>query len=71
MFAVFENNKPALLKGWRIKWENNKFQTLAEAQQYAWEWLGTYAPELPSDIKFNVPYDYSGSGDVVEIRSVL
>jgi hypothetical protein len=69
MFQVFDNNKPADKTGfsWATTWRNSKFQTFQEASKYADDWLGPYAGMV---LKVNVPCDYTGLGDMIEIREV-
>jgi mannose-6-phosphate isomerase class I len=70
MFAVYCNGKSADLKGFpelrHYCWATSKFTTLKEAQNYAEDWLGPYTPGYP--LMLNAPYDYSGHGDIIEIR---
>jgi len=70
MFQVFDNNKPADASGHNVHhtWNNSTFSTFEEAHQYANQWL---APSHGLVIlKLNQPYDYSGYGDIIEIREV-
>ena len=75
MYGVFDNGKPASKVGFpELKgkgWENHLFQSLSQAQNYAREWMGEYAPV---DAIYSLPvgriYDYSGYGDMIEIRIV-
>lgn len=71
MFAVYDNCKPASVMGFPQLngkgWDNHTFATLKEAQEYVSEWLGDYdttGGNLPADM----PYDYNGYGDTIEIR---
>jgi hypothetical protein len=76
MFAVFDNGKPASCKGFphmkgEAKWNNNEFNTLPEAQVYAFEWLGDYSLECHLDIQLNKPFGYGDWGeDFLVIREV-
>ena len=75
-FAVYENNKPCTTKtlneSWGALftsehgWDNNEFDTLAEAQEYANKWL---YPIGSIALTPNVPWDY-GYGIVIEIRTI-
>lgn len=72
-YGVYDNGKPASEKGFpNLKgkgcWTNHTFLTFEGAQEYARAWLGQFAPS-PEFLKINQPYDYSGYGDVIEIRS--
>ena len=70
MFTVYDNNKPANQKGFPMLrgkgWVQNSFSTLNEAVDYAREWLGEYALIAPTEP--NKPINYSGYGDMIEIR---
>jgi hypothetical protein len=72
-FNVYDNGRPAKSSSfskWKrgkssnSDWANHSFASFEEAQQYADKWLGDYAAPLT----VNQPYDYSGYGDLVEIR---
>ena len=71
MFQVFDNNKPADCKHHKVdaSWANSKFDTYAQAHEYALYWL-----HLDFDcglvLLLNTPYNYSGYGDMIEIREV-
>lgn len=66
MFQVIDNNKPADCNNHKVdkSWNKSKFETLDEAFQYADNWLGIYGPMI------NNPFDYSGYGDIIEIRFI-
>jgi hypothetical protein len=70
MYQVFEDNKPCDDTGFpQLKgkgWDNSKFNTLAEAQTYALNWLGQYAPDEPLELGF----PYNCQGVLFEIRKV-
>lgn len=71
MFQVFDNNKPADCHhhGVHKSWDNSKFNTFDEAQEYARKWLGQVAGDLvPEEV--NEKIDYSGYGDTIEIREI-
>jgi hypothetical protein len=74
MFQVFENNIPCEYPNHNVRktWNNSKFKTFEEALKYADDWLGILSPlaSLKDMIKLNVPYDYSGYGDKIEIREL-
>lgn len=68
-FCVYDNGKPASAKGFpQIKevegWNNHKFDTFPIAAAYATMWVGHIIQ--PEDLL--KPYDYSGYGDIIEIR---
>ena len=71
MFTVYDSGKSANNKGFpQLKnkgWVQNSFSTLNEAIDYARNWLGEYAAICPTEP--NKPVDYSGYGDMIEIRS--
>lgn len=70
-YQVFDNGKPADCHHHpkvHSSWDRSVFDTLAEAQAYARKWLGIYAPSGP--IPVDTPWDYSGMGDVIEIRTI-
>lgn len=72
MFAVYEGGAPANNSRWKNRdshspaWANSRFDTFAEAVAYARKWLGEYDC-LPLDWD-GKPFDYSGYGDLIEIR---
>lgn len=75
MFSVFDNNKPAVSSSLKVAhkaanspWKNNTFASFEEALTYAKHWLGEYATTLPDNWK-GEKHDYSGYGDVIEIRN--
>lgn len=70
-YQVFDNDKPADCYHHSVSdtWNRSKFNTLKEARQYAMNWLGRFwAPDF--QLEPNTPYDYSGHGDKIEIRTV-
>lgn len=72
VYTVYDNGKPAdnisypMLSDLEHCWDNSSFDTLEEAQAYVAQWIGGDNP--PHDLPLNMIYDYSGCGDVVEIR---
>lgn len=73
-FQVFENGKPCDNVGFptlhaEYGWGNSKFETFEAAQEYAKHWLGDWKGIVPS-MKVNVPIDYDGYGDTIEIRKL-
>ncbi len=70
MFKVYDNGKPAtsatfsLMEG--IGWDNCEFHTFNEAVAYVENWLGTLGNV--SEWKVNTPVDYTGYGDMIEIK---
>jgi len=61
-FNVYDNDKPATLPEIEC-WKNNSFNTYEEAFEYARQWLN-----IPLPVTFNMPADYSGYGDIIDIR---
>ena len=70
MYQVFDNEKLADCISHKVDltWKNSSFKTLKEARAYARNWLGLWAPGIL--LKVNKPFDYSGYGDIIEIRKV-
>lgn len=73
-FCVFDNNKPASTVEFpQIRkcegWDNHEFDSFPKAVAYAFSWLGTIATTEPEDF-LNGGFDYSGHGDIIEIREV-
>jgi hypothetical protein len=70
MFKVFDGGKPANYEHHKVhsSWQNCTFKSFVEALNYAHKWLGVYSPG--KILKLNTPYDYSGYGDIIEIRKV-
>lgn len=67
-YNVYDNGKPANSTSFKSLagngWDNSSFDTFVEAQAYANKWLGIFAMLLT----VNVPVDYNGCGDMIEIR---
>lgn len=63
-YIVYDNNKPAVLN--TKTFSSNTFATLKDAKEYVNLWLG-----FDVDISFEEKYDYSGYGDIIEIRSLF
>lgn len=73
MFQVFENDKPCDKTGftWAKTWETSKFNTFQEALQYAKKWLGAFGENVDLYLTTpNVPYNYSGYGDMIVIKEI-
>jgi hypothetical protein len=72
MYGVFDNDNPASsanLKYLSNKcWQTHLFDTFEEAKTYANKWLGDFAG---GELILNVPIDYSGFGDKIEIKEIL
>lgn len=56
-------------------WGNSIFDTFEKAREYAWKWIGpewggSVDGKKGCDLKPNVPLDYSGYGDFIEIREI-
>jgi len=71
LFQVFDNDRPADCFNHEVhkSWEQSKFKTFDEALEYARNWLGYPEGDIPP-LELNVPWDYSGYGDKIEIREV-
>jgi hypothetical protein len=83
-YQVFDNGKPAdtsaggscsrMSKG--IGWDNSKFETLDQAINYCFDYLGQYGQSLKNvnriavGIIFMNGYEYSGSTDRIQIKEV-
>lgn len=69
-FQVFDNGKPADCHHHTVSSSLNcsVFSTYEEARAYAESWLGEIFHS--TDLQLNTPYDYSGYGDLIEIREV-
>lgn len=67
-YAVYDNNRPAKFPDINVhpSWSNNEFATFNEALVYAKKWLGEYGVGVPMEV--NVPWDYSGFGDMILIK---
>jgi hypothetical protein len=71
MFQVFDGKKPAQYPECAVSksWSNSKFTDVAEAVEYAMNWLGCMGdPNFEWEI--NVPYYYGGAGDFVVIKRI-
>jgi len=72
LYQVFDNEKPADCFNYDSKygsyWSISIYRTFEEACDYANRWLG----KLSEGVVFtlNKPYDYSGYGDIIEIRDI-
>jgi hypothetical protein len=75
-YQVFENDKPCDAANHKVhkSWNNSIFDSFNDALKYVYKWIGEYAdPDSmtgSSGIKVNIPYDYSGYGDMIEIREI-
>lgn len=83
-FQVFDNGKPAdtgingamcnAAKG--RGWDNSRFETKAEAYEYALKWLGeAYSPNLTlaQALEFSIfdtPYEYNAYEDTIKVKEV-
>jgi len=76
-FQVFDNRKPAECRFLNLKnhdcnkckWSNSVFNELHLAFDYAAEWLGHFAsPDTMQKLVQFGKVDYSGYGDIIEIR---
>lgn len=70
-FCVYDNSKPASGEGFpylkRVEWACHSYKSFPEALTYTKEWLGHLSIVLPDDWQ-GQPLDYSGYGDMIEIR---
>lgn len=68
MFSLYDNGKPASAVGYPELegkgWKSHCFDTYEEADEYVRKWLG----QLYIQLEPNRPVDYSGYGDLIEIR---
>ena len=75
-YQVLDNDKPADCFNHKVdkSWNTNVFDTFDEALEYARAWLapygGSYDGKSGIVLKVNEPYDYSGYGDMIEIRGL-
>ena len=71
-FIVLDNGKPAQTRFHKVdrSWNNCLFTTFEDAERYAISWLGVYNPSFGT-LELNVPYDYSGYGDMIEIKELF
>lgn len=67
-FQVFDTGKPAQFPYCEVseEWDNSIFNTFSSAKEYALRWIGYREVDLKPD----VPFDYSGLGDTIEIRTI-
>lgn len=70
MFTVYDNGRKAKYPNCLVdpSWNQCEFETLDEAVSYAVKWVGDPGILNPSMMTANTEYDYSGYGDVIEIR---
>jgi hypothetical protein len=78
-YQVFDNGKPADSSGHKVhpSWNNSIFPTYHDAVRYVVKWLGWDWCSSEDDInslamciRKDIHYDYSGYGDVIEIRDI-
>jgi len=70
-YEVYDNGRLAHHKYHRdvsIEWDHPPCATFEEAKSYARNWLGEFSSLCPD--KPNQPIDYSGYGDIIEIREI-
>jgi len=70
MYQVYDNGRLADLTNSGNQdsiWQHPVCETFEQALQYAEQWLGDLAG---INLKPNVPVDYSGYGDMIEIRKI-
>lgn len=71
-YAVFNNGRLAQYPDCPNvdqSWNKGIHETFEGAKGYAKAWLGFFSPVI-NDIEVNEPIDYSGFGDIIEIREV-
>ncbi|HEX9232454.1 MAG TPA: hypothetical protein VF849_00105 [Blattabacteriaceae bacterium] len=70
IYQVFDNNKPAQFPFHKVhpSWKRSKFNSFIKAFNYAKHWLGVYKNSV--QLKLNTPSDYTGYGDLIEIRRI-
>lgn len=68
-FQVFDTGEPAEIRSSKI-FNNSVFDTFEEAQEYVTQWLG-WPVSAKNMLKLNVPIDYSGEKDTIEIKEVI
>lgn len=77
-YQVFDNGRradwtafdhPTFLE-FRKSWPIREFNSFEKAESYALKWLGDCSPGV-GVLKPNVPYDYSGHGDYLEIKEIV
>lgn len=68
-FQVFESGKPAQYPDCNVhpSWSNSIFNTWEDANKYANHWLGPYGGII---LISNIPHDFSGYGDTIEIWEI-
>jgi hypothetical protein len=76
-YQVFDNDLPADCHHHKIleSWSNSIFNSYLEAVDYCIQWLGLdplclTKEEFSVNIPVNTKYDYSGYGDILEIREI-
>lgn len=68
-YAVFENEKPAILSN-SEDWSNNEFESFEDAEDYCINWLGHFiGPNGKGILKLNEKYFFY-SGCYVEIKGI-
>ena len=73
-FEVFDGGRAAKYPDCNVdpSWNSNVFDLLTDAIKYADNWLGPMSPGIKvlSEKAVNIPYDYDGYGDIIEIKAV-
>lgn len=69
LYRVYDNGKLATYQSHRVDpgFRHPICETFEQAQEYARKWLGKYSTLVPT--KTNESVDYSGYGDIIEIRA--
>jgi len=75
MFQVLENGELCDHEHFPevdLSWDNAEFSTFDEAKRYAVNWFWPYLgyKDIDTFLEINKPYNYSGYGDMAEIREV-
>lgn len=74
MYVVYDNGRPADCWNHSVhsSWNKSFYTSHQEALIYARKWLGPVGGSSDGQdgvyLYLNEPYDYSGCGDVIEIR---
>lgn len=70
-FYVYDNDRPCNITGFPSfaspTW-SNFFESFEEARSYAMKWINFEEESGNPILQLNIPYDYSGYGDRIDIR---
>lgn len=67
-YQVLASGKPAEIH--EPFFTNSIYDTFEEAKQYAKNFFGEWFPPDETKIKLNIPFEYNGYGDTIEIRGL-